>query len=132
MTARQAPSQDAPAVVDIGIRPGPATTEPSDVGARLNTGAEYVVAEVGGQDGEWIAVWYLGAKAWLHNPVAQPVARVVPGERTVRVVSRTSGYGRAFPEASAYPDPGWVQPDATLPYVLDPDQRYVVLSLIHI
>ena len=68
VTARQAPSQDAPAVVDIGIRPGPATTEPSDVGARLNTGAEYVVAEVGGQDDEWIAVWYLGTKAWLHNP----------------------------------------------------------------
>lgn len=128
VTARQAPSQDAPAVVDIGIRPGPATTEPSDVGARLNTGAEYVVAEVGGQDDEWIAVWYLGAKAWLHNPVSQPVVRVVPGARTVRVVSRTSGYGRAFPEASAYPDPGWVQPDATLPYVLDPDQRYVVID----
>ncbi|AOH44683.1 N-acetylmuramoyl-L-alanine amidase [Propionibacterium sp. NM47_B9-13] len=128
VTARQAPSPDAPTVVDAGIRPEPATTEPSDVGARLNTGAEYVVAEVGGQDGEWVAVWYLGAKAWFHNPATRPVARVVPGARTVTVVSRTSGYGRAFPEASAYPDPAWVQPDAALPYVLERGQRYVVID----
>ncbi|MDU6251072.1 MAG: N-acetylmuramoyl-L-alanine amidase [Cutibacterium avidum] len=46
VTARQAPSSDAPTVVDAGISPEPATTEPADVGARLNTGAEYVVAEV--------------------------------------------------------------------------------------
>ena len=128
VTARQAPSSDAPTVVDAGISPEPATTEPADVGARLNTGAEYVVAEVGGKDDEWVAVWYLGAKAWFHNPAQQPVARVVPEARTITVVSRTSGYGRAYPEASAYPDGTWVQPEAALPYVLEPGQRYVVID----
>ncbi|WP_225800807.1 N-acetylmuramoyl-L-alanine amidase [Streptomyces sp. NK15101] len=122
-----APSADAPLVKDIGLRPGgqDSTTGVNDTGARASTGQSFAVAE---RRGDWTAVWYLGQKAWFLNPVEEPTAVNARG----RVLTPREGlaevpvYGRAYPEASAYPAGVPVQSVSPLPYRLLAGQRYVV------
>ncbi|MFF9850843.1 N-acetylmuramoyl-L-alanine amidase [Streptomyces litmocidini] len=122
-----APSADAPLVKDIGLRPGgqASTTGVNDTGARASTGQSFAVAE---RRGDWTAVWYLGQKAWFLNPVEEPTAVNARG----RVLTPREGlaevpvYGRAYPEASAYPAGVPVQSVSPLPYKLLAGQRYVV------
>ncbi|GAA3398987.1 N-acetylmuramoyl-L-alanine amidase [Streptomyces roseoviridis] len=122
-----APSADAPLVKDIGLRPGgqDSTTGVNDTGARASTGQSYAVAE---RRGDWTAVWYLGQKAWFHNPQDGPTA--VNGRGLVLTpregLASVPVYGRAYPEAAAYPAGVPVQPVSPLPYRLLAGQRYVV------
>ncbi|MCX4986247.1 N-acetylmuramoyl-L-alanine amidase [Streptomyces sp. NBC_00572] len=121
------PSADAPLVKDIGLRPGgqDSTTGVNDTGARASTGQSYAVAE---RRGDWTAIWYLGQKAWFHNPGKEPTAVNARGP----VLTPREGlpsvpvYGRAYPEASAYPAGVPVQAVSPLPYQLLAGQRYVV------
>ncbi|MFF7440608.1 N-acetylmuramoyl-L-alanine amidase [Streptomyces sp. NPDC008122] len=121
------PSADAPLVKDAGLRPGgqDSTTGVNDTGARASTGQSFAVAE---RRGDWTAVWYLGQKAWFSNPVAEPTAVNVRGQvLTPREgVAQVPVYGRAYPEASAYPAGVPVQSVSPLPYKLLAGQRYVV------
>lgn len=122
-----APSADAPLVRDIGLRPDgqESTTGVNDTGARASTGQSYAVAE---RRGDWTAVWYLGQKAWFRNPAKEPTAVNTRG----LVLTPREGlasvpvYGRAYPEASAYPAGVPVQAVSPLPYQLLAGQRYVV------
>ncbi|MEV6330592.1 peptidoglycan recognition family protein [Streptomyces sp. NPDC051909] len=122
-----APSADAPLVKDIGLRPGgqDSTTGVNDTGARASTGQSFAVAE---RRGDWTAIWYLGQKAWFHNPKHEPTAVNARG----LVLTPREGlasvpvYGRAYPEASAYPVGVPVQAVTPLPYALLAGQRYVV------
>ncbi|MFD0369786.1 N-acetylmuramoyl-L-alanine amidase [Streptomyces sp. NPDC127114] len=122
-----APSADAPLVKDIGLRPGgqDSTTGVNDTGARASTGQSFAVAE---RRGDWTAIWYLGQKAWFHDPKEEPAAvnarglLLTPKEGLASVPV----YGRAYPEASAYPAGVPVQPVSALPYRLLAGQRYVV------
>ncbi|MGV9693185.1 N-acetylmuramoyl-L-alanine amidase [Streptomyces sp. NPDC003444] len=122
-----APSGDAPLVKDVGLRPGgeDSTTGVNDTGARASTGQSFAVAE---RRGDWTAVWYLGQKAWFHNPRRQPTA--VNGRGLVLTpregLAEVPVYGRAYPEASAYPAGVPVQAVSPLPYKLLAGQRYVV------
>ncbi|MGW0698446.1 N-acetylmuramoyl-L-alanine amidase [Streptomyces sp. NPDC002867] len=122
-----APSESAPLVKDIGLRPGgqDSTTGVNDTGARASTGQQYAVA---GRDGDWTAIWYLGQKAWFHNPRTEPTA--VPARAQVLTprdgLAEVPVYGRAYPEASAYPAGVPVQPVSPLPYKLRAGQEYVV------
>ncbi|MBT2445403.1 N-acetylmuramoyl-L-alanine amidase [Streptomyces sp. ISL-36] len=121
------PSAEAPLVKDVGLRPGgqDSTTGVNDTGARASTGQQYAVAE---RRGDWTAIWYLGQKAWFHNPKARPTAVNARG----LVLTPKDGaaeipvYGRAYPEASAYPAGVPVQAVSPLPYKLLAGQRYVV------
>ncbi|MFF7202495.1 N-acetylmuramoyl-L-alanine amidase [Streptomyces sp. NPDC008141] len=122
-----APADDAPLVKDIGLRPGgqDSTTGVNDTGARASTGQQYAVAE---RRGEWTAIWYLGQKAWFHNPHSRPTA---VGAREALLTPRAGlaeipVYGRAYPEAAAYPEGVPVQPVSPLPYKLLAGQKYVV------
>ncbi|AIR96616.1 N-acetylmuramoyl-L-alanine amidase [Streptomyces glaucescens] len=120
------PGTHYPLVKDIGLRPGggDSTTGVNDIGSRVSTGQRYAVAD---RDGEWTAIWYLGQKAWFRNPRQSPAA--VPARGLV--VTPKEGlagvpvYGRAYPEASAYPEGVPVQPVVALPYRLPAGQRYV-------
>ncbi|WP_245828152.1 N-acetylmuramoyl-L-alanine amidase [Micromonospora avicenniae] len=122
-----APSNDAPLVNDLGLRPdgSPDTMYISDHGARASAGQTYAVAEV---RGDWTAIWYLGQKAWFHNPASSPTAKwatgfVVtpkPGKPTIPV------YGRAYPEQAAYPAGVPYQTISPLQYTLAAGQRYAV------
>ncbi|MBT2366019.1 N-acetylmuramoyl-L-alanine amidase [Streptomyces sp. ISL-10] len=121
------PNESAPLVKDIGLRPGgqDSTTGVNDTGARASTGQRYAVA---GRAGDWTAIWYLGQKAWFHNPRTEPTAVAA----RARVLTPRDGlaevpvYGRAYPEASAYPAGVPVQPVSPLPYKLPAGQKYVV------
>ncbi|MDN5852096.1 MAG: N-acetylmuramoyl-L-alanine amidase [Actinomycetia bacterium] len=124
---RQAPSRDAALARDPGSNPGQSesSTVASDIGARAAAGTQLVVHAV---DGEWLQVSWAGSLAWLHNPDADPVvARIKAPTVTVdgdREFART--YGRAYPEASAYPDTIPAQPVLPIEYELQQGQEYVI------
>jgi hypothetical protein len=125
------PRQDAPQLVDIGLHPDgtPGTMHISDHSSRVETGQQFAVAE---RRGDWTAIWYLGQKGWFLNPRRAPAAEssfgfVVtpkPGLDSIPV------YGRAYPEAAAYP-PG-INPQAVTPlqYRLPAGQRYSIGQLL--
>ncbi|GAA4443983.1 hypothetical protein GCM10023148_50980 [Actinokineospora soli] len=120
---RTAPSDTAPLLKDIGLRAdgSPSTMAVSDIGSRVDTGQKFAVA---GRSGDWTAIWYLGQKGWLRtvNTVPAKGVQVWPkaGKTSVKV------YGRAYPEASAYPSGITPQPDVALQYTLPAGQKYVM------
>lgn len=124
-----APDQDAALVRDIGTHPdsdGESTSGVNDVGARATAGQQFAAA---GREGEWTAIWYLGQQAWFHDPPGAGRAAVrAPGE----VVTGKPGadtipvYGRAYPEASAYPEGVPVQSVSPLVYEIPAGQEYAV------
>lgn len=122
-----APAADAPLVKDIGLRPGgqDSTIDVNDLGARASTGQQYAVA---GRAGDWTAVWYLGQKAWFHNPRKSPTAvgAKAPVLTPKAGLTEIPVYGRAYPEAAAYPEGIPVQTVSAYPYKLLAGQRYVV------
>ncbi|HYU83266.1 MAG TPA: N-acetylmuramoyl-L-alanine amidase, partial [Kribbellaceae bacterium] len=101
---RSAPDDDAPLVGDLGLHPDgtASTTHVSDIGARIDAGSKYVVAD---RSGDWLAVWYLGRKGWFRNPAADPDAYRMPSLVVKPKAGMTSVpvYGRAYPEQAAYP-----------------------------
>ncbi|MFJ8632102.1 N-acetylmuramoyl-L-alanine amidase [Streptomyces sp. NPDC093568] len=118
------PGESYPLIKDIGLGTTPSKGV-NDISSRVSTGQQYAVA---GRDGDWTAIWYLGQKAWFKNPADRPAAVHAAGE----VVTPKDGvesvpvYGRAYPEASAYPADVPVQAVSALPYTLPAGQRYVV------
>ncbi|GHH49626.1 N-acetylmuramoyl-L-alanine amidase [Streptomyces candidus] len=122
-----APDAASALVEDIGLRPGggASTIGVNDTGARASTGQTFAVAE---RRGDWTAIWYLGQKAWFHNPAGRPTA--VPTKAPFLTpregLPEIPVFGRAYPEASAYPAGVPVQPVVPLPYRIGAGQRYVV------
>ncbi|MFJ5533049.1 N-acetylmuramoyl-L-alanine amidase [Streptomyces sp. NPDC093261] len=122
-----APDENSPLIKDIGLYPkgNDSTIDVNDVASRASTGQRYAVAD---RDGDWTAIWYLGQKAWFHNPKGRRTAVNASG----LVVTPRAGltdipvYGRAYPEKEAYPDGVPVQSVSPLPYRLPAGQRYVI------
>lgn len=118
------PGESYPLIKDIGLGSTP-TTGVNDLSSRVSTGQQYAVA---GRSGDWTAIWYLGQKAWFKNPAKKPTAVNATG----LVVTPKAGaagipvYGRAYPEASAYPSGVPAQTVSPLSYTLPAGQRYVV------
>ncbi len=117
------PSDSSPLLTDPYLHPTgtPQTMDVNDVGSRVSEGQQYAIAD---RKGGWVAVWYLGQKGWFHAKDAVFAAGLVvtpkPGKASVPI------YGRAYPEASAYP-PG-TTPQDIVPmgyYTLDAGQSYV-------
>jgi N-acetyl-anhydromuramyl-L-alanine amidase AmpD len=121
------PDTAAPLIRDIGLRPdgSPSTIDVNDLGSRVSTGQQYAVAE---RRGAWTAIWYLGQKAWFHNPAAQPTAVGATGLVVTprKDLAEVPVYGRAYPEKEAYPTDVPAQAVSPLPYKLLKGQRYVV------
>ncbi|WP_236052169.1 N-acetylmuramoyl-L-alanine amidase [Nonomuraea cypriaca] len=117
------PSHSSPLVADIGKHPGkPSTYSVYDHSARASTGQRYAVA---GRQGDWTAIWYLGQKAWFHNPHSKPTAVPAKGPLVTPLRPDTKVYGRAYPERSAYKSASY-QPLAPLQYRISPGQAYTV------
>jgi len=122
-----APDHAAPLLKDIGLYPNgsPSTMRVSDIGSRVDTGQQFAVADL---SGNWTAIWYLGQKGWFYNPPRAPnavwatgwVVTPKPGKASVPV------YGRAYPEAAAYPANVPVQAIVPLQYEILAGQRYSV------
>ncbi|MFI7273794.1 N-acetylmuramoyl-L-alanine amidase [Streptomyces sp. NPDC049879] len=122
-----APSADAPLVADPGTHPGggASSTGVNDIGARATAGQRFAVAE---RRGDWTAIWYLGAKAWFHDPARDRTSYdaqgwVVTGKDGAETIPV---YGRAYPEAAAYPPGVPVQAVSPLSYRVPADQAYAV------
>ncbi|NEA36823.1 peptidoglycan recognition family protein [Streptomyces sp. SID13031] len=124
---RQAPDDAAPLVKDLGNRPNgsDSTTQVSDIGGRAAAGSQYVVAE---RSGDWVAVWYLGAKAWFKSPRTAPDAFAKPGLVVKPKAGKTTVpvYGRAYPEQAAYPAGIPYQTVTPLQYSIAAGQAYSV------
>jgi hypothetical protein len=114
-----APSADAP-LVDDPLLPGPATTCANDWGDKAVTGQSFAVAD---RQGDWIAIWYGGVKAWFEDPAGAGTA--IPGGGTL--VTPRAGlasipvYGRAYPSSVS---------TATLGYTIPAGQVYVARDLV--
>ena len=125
-----APSESAPLVNDIGrnAKGVPSTTSVSDIGARAQAGLTFAVAE---RQGDWTAIWFNGVKGWFLNPASDPTAVPVKGAYVVPKagLAKAPVYGRAYPEASAYPAGIRVQALAPLQYSFAAGQRYAVGDL---
>ncbi|MDF5753424.1 N-acetylmuramoyl-L-alanine amidase [Spongiactinospora sp. TRM90649] len=123
---RTEPREDAPLVKDIGKHPtGDSLYSVYDHSARATTGQRYAVA---GREGDWTAIWYLGQKAWFHNP---PGARTAVPSRGMLVTPKPGKtgvpvYGRAYPEPEAYPPGIPPQPITPLQYTFAAGQKYTV------
>jgi N-acetyl-anhydromuramyl-L-alanine amidase AmpD len=121
------PNADSPLVKDEGLHPGgeASTTGVNDTGARASTGQQYAVAD---RKGDWTAVWYLGEKAWFHNPKDQPTAVPARGKLIVPKDGQDEipVYGRAYPEKEAYPEGVPAQEISPLPYKVKAGQKYPV------
>lgn len=125
------PRHDAPLVTDIGLHPdgSPSTMYISDHGARASAGQTFAIAD---KRGDWTAIWYLGQKAWFYNPASAPTAKWAVGFVATPKPGRTSipVYGRAYPEAEAYPEGVPYQAITPLQYSLPAGQRYVVGNVL--
>lgn len=119
------PRHDAPLVDDIGKRVGkPSTYSVYDHSARASAGQRFALAE---RRGEWTAIWYLGRKAWFHDPKDRPAAVPARGPVVVPRGPKVKVYGRAYPEKSAYRGTGVdYQAHVPLPYRIGPGQAYTV------
>ncbi|RVX42740.1 N-acetylmuramoyl-L-alanine amidase [Nonomuraea polychroma] len=120
-----APSASAPLVTDVGKHGGkPSSYSVYDHAARASTGQRFAVAE---RRGDWTAIWYLGQKAWFHNPAANPTAVPAKGSLVTPLKPNTKVYGRAYPEKSAYTAGiASYQPLTPLQYTISPGQTYTV------
>jgi len=128
---RAEPDDAAPLLQDIGLHPdgSPSTMGVADVGSRADAGQQYAVADRSGQgDDRWTAIWYLGQKGWFRDPAGARTALWASG----MVVTPRPGlasvpvYGRAYPEAEAYPEGVPPQAIAPLQYEMLAGQRYVL------
>ncbi|MEV5889153.1 N-acetylmuramoyl-L-alanine amidase [Nonomuraea fuscirosea] len=119
----KSPSHTAPLVTDLGKHPGkPSTYSVYDHSARASTGQRFAVAA---RQGDWTAIWYLGQKAWFHNPASAPTAVPAKGPMVTPVSGRVKVYGRAYPEKSAYKRAAY-QALTPLKYTIEPGQTYTV------
>jgi hypothetical protein len=119
-----APRAGAPLVKDIGKHPtGGSTRSVYDHAARASTGQRYAVA---GQHGDWTAIWYLGQRAWFHNPPDAPTAEPHAAKLVTPRRASVPLYGRAYPGRAAYPAHVPAQGLTPLQYRLHAGQRYTV------
>ncbi|MEU1403009.1 N-acetylmuramoyl-L-alanine amidase [Streptomyces sp. NPDC005728] len=126
------PDDGAPLIQDPGRHPDgeDSTEDVDDLGSRVSAGQTFAVAD---RTGDWTAIWYQGHKAWFKNPPAHPTAvgargRMVTPKEGLREVE---AFGRALPEADAFPEEGDEQPaESPLPYTLRAGQRYVTQSRV--
>ncbi|MFI5960236.1 N-acetylmuramoyl-L-alanine amidase [Cryptosporangium sp. NPDC051539] len=123
-----APQDDAPLINDPALQPSgsPGTRNAEDWSDKAAYGRQYVVAGV--QD-DWVAIWFAGKQAWIHDPGHTIVEKCGIRVKTVTpAAGKTSipTYGKAFPDAAEYP--AGVTPDVGTPlqYTIAAGQKYVV------
>ncbi|WP_214323429.1 N-acetylmuramoyl-L-alanine amidase [Nonomuraea sediminis] len=125
---RTEPRADAPLVKDIGKHPTgnhDSLYSVYDHSARATTGQRFAVAD---RQGDWTAIWYLDQKAWFYNPASAPTA--VPSMGLVVTpkpgLASVPVYGRAYPEAEAYPAGVPVQSVVPLQYKFSAGEKYTL------
>jgi N-acetyl-anhydromuramyl-L-alanine amidase AmpD len=124
---RTGPSHQSPLVADVGLHPegGPSTTAVWDIGARAAAGHKFHIVK---RVGSWSKVWYLGRRAWFYDPAGDRTSVPSRGQLVTPKAGLESVpvYGRAYPEASAYPANIPYQEVVPLQYEIRAGQHYVV------
>jgi hypothetical protein len=122
-----APSATAPLYDDPGLQPGgtAGTTCAADWGDKASAGQQFAVA---GRHGDWVAIWWNGAKVWFQNPRRHPAITPSSGLVVVPKPGRTQvpTYGAAYPDAADFPSAIPVRALVPLPYTIQPGQSYVL------
>lgn len=123
---RTAPDANAPLFNDPGLHPNGTvgTTCAADWGDKASAGQRFVVAA---RQGDWVAIWWDGAKVWFENPSADPVTTPTSALVVVPKPGLTSvpTYGVAYPDPSEFPSDIPVRSITPLPYTIQPGQSYV-------
>jgi hypothetical protein len=124
---RTAPAADAPLVSDPALHPdgAPGSTCANDWGDKASAGQQFVLA---GRQGDWAAIWWGGVRAWFLDRT--PAGRATVPARGATVTPRPGlasipVYGRAYPEAAAYPAQIPAQAVVPLQYTIAAGQAYV-------
>jgi N-acetyl-anhydromuramyl-L-alanine amidase AmpD len=126
---RTAPSADAPLFDDPGLHPkDPAgtagTTCAADWGDKASAGQQFAVAD---RQGDWVAIWWDGAKVWFENPkhqkVATPTSTFVVRPKAGKASIPT--FGVAYPDPSEFPSDIPVRSVTPLTYSITTGQSYV-------
>ncbi|XSG76610.1 N-acetylmuramoyl-L-alanine amidase [Herpetosiphon llansteffanensis] len=119
------PNANSPLITNQYI--GSTPTHANNWANKAVTGQTYVVA---GQQDAWQAIYFGGQKAWFHNPngvntTAGQGLKVRPkvGQASIPV------YGRAYPEAAAYPQ--GITPQAITPIYTLPADNVVVATKLY-
>ncbi|MER6567729.1 N-acetylmuramoyl-L-alanine amidase [Streptomyces sp. NPDC001093] len=120
---RTGPSTSDPLIADPYLHStGSGTTAGFDWGDKAVAGQRFVVAA---QQGDWTAIWYGGQKAWFDNPGGR---WTIPADDTSQTLITTKDgtasipvYGRAYPEAGAYPA-------AITPQPVTPLSKYTIAT----
>ncbi|MEV0402767.1 peptidoglycan recognition family protein [Actinoallomurus sp. NPDC050550] len=122
---RTKPGKTAPLVKDVGLHPGSgkATMSVYDHSARASTGQTYAVA---GKSGSWVAIWYLGQKAWFYNPRSNRTAVAAPG-KIVTLKKSAKIWGMAYPAKLSVTPPA-DRVAEPLKYTVAAGQKYALLG----
>ncbi|MFD7678264.1 N-acetylmuramoyl-L-alanine amidase [Streptomyces sp. NPDC060187] len=122
---RTTPDDNAPLFGDQAIHGTSAGTNGiSDWGSTAQAGQQFVVADV---QGPWTAIWYSGAKVWLHNPDGNNT-RPAYGVNIIKSAGTTPVplYGSSYPDKAEYPAGLGASTQAPLSmYSLPTGQAYV-------
>lgn len=110
------PSLDAPLA-------NGASNSVDDLGARAGYGQRFAVAEV---QGDWVAVWYLGEKAWILNQEDNPVLAPAQAQVVVPLRDDVTVWRDTYPEAEAYEGTGATYRPNAVVTTIDADQAYVM------
>jgi len=125
---RTGPSDTAPLLDDPAL-PGPGTTNADDWGDKAASGQVFYRFA---SQGDWTGIYFGAQQAWFYNPAANPVASTGWGT----LITPRAGlqsipvYGRAYPEAAAYPAGVPVQSITPLQYSIPAGQVYVARRLV--
>lgn len=104
---RTEPRADAPLITDSALQSTSTggTSRACNWGSQISTEQSFVVAENRtAPDGQWVALWYAGQKAWLRldpavtlSPVAGKVVTPKPGKESIQL------WTAPYPKAADYP-----------------------------
>ncbi|MGW4518671.1 N-acetylmuramoyl-L-alanine amidase [Streptomyces sp. NPDC004393] len=126
---RTSPSSSASLITNPYFSSG--STDASDWSDKAIAGEDFVVAA---QQDDWTAIWYDGMEAWFDNPHGSYTVPVSDASAFTVVTARDGVdsipvYGRAYPEASAYPSDLTPQPVTPLTkYSIPSGQSYVAIA----
>ncbi|HEX6290734.1 MAG TPA: peptidoglycan recognition family protein [Herpetosiphonaceae bacterium] len=120
---RTAPSFSAPYIINPYINPAQSyATRANNWANKAATGQQFYRVE---RQGDWDAIYFSGQKAWFYNP---DNSNTTPGSGTLVTpkagLASIAVYGRAYPEASAYP-PGITPQPLEKIYDIPAGQIYV-------
>lgn len=126
-----APDPSSPLLGDSALHPSgvPGTTRADDWGDKAVAGQKFYLVD---SQGDWDAIDYGGQEAWFYDPSDAPNAVPDVGTLVTPRAGKTSipVFGRAYPDARAYPSSVTPEKIVPLQYTIPSGQVYVATDLL--